>query len=234
MRAGCHVGAPDSFRAVENPDPARELDRDVSGCAAAHQALLAAADALSDDDVRRPSLLPGWSVGHVITHLARNADSFVGIIEGAARGEVVAQYPSPEARNEAIEAGSSRSASELVDDLRRSIWRLEGAWASAPAIAWDGFGQGFAGRIATRDIPVRRWGETVVHHADLGLAYTPADWPADWMRLELRRLTMLWTSRRPMGMTDLPAGALALDDRTRLRWLLGRAEVPGLEPAGLY
>ena len=28
----------------------------------------------SDADVRAPSLLPGWSRGHVLTHIARNAD----------------------------------------------------------------------------------------------------------------------------------------------------------------
>jgi hypothetical protein len=37
-----------------------------------------------------------------------------------------------------------------------------------------------------------------------------------------------------MGLTDLPAEARVLDDRTRLLWLLGRAEVPGLPAAGLY
>jgi hypothetical protein len=88
--------------------------------------------------------------------------------------------------------------------------------------------------MATRDVPAWRWRETVVHHSDLGLGYTPADWPGDWMRLELRRLTMLWTSRRPMGMTDLPAEAVALDDRTRLLWLLGRIDVPELAPAGIF
>ena len=30
---------------------------------------------LDDRDVRRASSLPGWTVGHVLTHLARNADS---------------------------------------------------------------------------------------------------------------------------------------------------------------
>ena len=44
---------------------------------------------------------------------------------------------------------------------------------------------------------------------------------------------MLWNSRRPMGMAELPAAALQLDDRTRLLWLLGRTEVPGLPAAGI-
>jgi maleylpyruvate isomerase len=219
---------------VENSETARVLDRDVEGCAAAHQSLLATVDALTDGDARRPSLLPGWSIGHVITHLARNADGFSGMIEGAARGDEVAMYPSVDARNRDIEAGSSRTARDLVDDLRRSIWRLEGVWASAPAQVWDGFGITIAGRVPIRDLPMRRWGETVIHHADLGLAYAPADWPAEWVRLELGRLTMLWSSRRPMGMAELPSAAHRADDLTRLLWLLGRGEIAGLEPAGIY
>lgn len=44
-----------------------------------------------------------------MTHLARNADSFVRLLEGAARGEVAAQYPGGSAqRNGEIDAGSER------------------------------------------------------------------------------------------------------------------------------
>ena len=34
-----------------------------------------AIEGLDDAKVRSPSLLPGWSIGHVLTHVARNADS---------------------------------------------------------------------------------------------------------------------------------------------------------------
>jgi maleylpyruvate isomerase len=218
---------------VEKSDTGRELDRDVAGCAAAHQTLLAAVDELSDAQARLPSLLPGWTVGHVLTHLARNADSLVRMIEGAELGKVVPQYPSVEARNSDIEAGSGRSAHALVSDLRRSIWKLEATWASTSVAAWSGHGANSSGRMAITDLPFRRWGETVVHHSDLGLGYLPAEWPAEFVRLELRRLTMLWNSRRPMGMAELPAAALQLDERTRLLWLLGRVAVPDLPVAGI-
>lgn len=218
---------------MENSDTSRALDRDVAGCAAAHQSLLADLDELSDDVARRPSLLPGWSIGHVVTHLARNADSLTGMFEGAERGEVTPQYPSAAARNADIEAGAHRPADELVDDLRRSIWRLEATWASASPTAWSGHGLNMSGRVSITDLPFRRWGETVVHHSDLGLDYTPAQWPAEFVRLEVRRLSMLWASRRPMGMTELPDLALALDERSRLLWLLGRTDVPGLPAAGV-
>jgi maleylpyruvate isomerase len=219
---------------VNNSETGRDLDRDVAGCAAAHQALLADLDQLTDAQARQPSLLPGWTVGHVVTHLARNADSLTGMVEGAERGEVVPQYASAEMRTNDIEAGAGRSADELVSDVRRSIWRLESTWATASAAAWAGHGLNMQGRLAIVDLPFRRWGETVIHHSDLGLGYRPADWPSDFVRLELRRLSMHWASRRPMGLTELPPAALALDDRTRLLWLLGRAEVPDLPAAGIY
>lgn len=212
----------------------RELDRDVAGCAAAHQGLLASLDELTDEQARQPSLLPDWTVGHVLTHLARNADSHVRMFEAADRGEVALQYATAQARNDDIEAGADRPADELVGDLRRSIWRLEGTWASTSAVGWAGQGLNAQGRQMISDLPFRRWGETVIHRSDLGLGYAPADWPADFVRLELRRLTMLWASRRPMGMTELPTAALELDDRARLTWLLGRADVPGLPAAGIY
>lgn len=40
-------------------------------------------------------------------------------------------------------------------------------------------------------------------------------------------------ARRPMGMTTLPEPALAVDRPTRLAWFMGRAEIDGLDPAGV-
>jgi len=39
---------------------------------------------------------------------------------------------------------------------------------------------------------------------------------------------MLWRSRKPMGMTDLPEIAKKLSPSQRLAWLMGRIEVDGL------
>jgi hypothetical protein len=72
-----------------------------------------------------------------------------------------------------------------------------------------------------------------VHHADLGIGYSWSDWDAQYVRLELARLTMLWASRKPMGLTGLPAQALAAPPHRRVAWLLGRAEIEGLTAAGI-
>ena len=44
----------------------------IALCPAAHARLLARANRLAEDQVRAPSRLPGWSVGHVLAHLARS------------------------------------------------------------------------------------------------------------------------------------------------------------------
>lgn len=218
-----------------NPPGEAELRRDVDGARAAHRRLLDTVSALHDDDVRRPSLLPGWTIGHVLAHLARNADSHVRLLEAGARGEVADQYEGGAAGRAAeIERDADRSAATHRDDLAATIAALEACWDSMPAAGWRGEGRSVAGTIVLADLPFRRWRETDVHHVDLGLAYRPDDWPSLYVRLETVRMEQQWASRRPMGLTTLPPAALALPPAHRLAWLLGRAEVPGLEPAGIF
>jgi hypothetical protein len=89
------------------------------------------------------------------------------------------------------------------------------------------------GPVAMREVPTRRRTEVEVHHVDLGLGYRWSDWPTEFVRVEIQRLTMLWNSRQPMGLTGLPAAALGVTEHHRAAWLLGRADIDGLEPARL-
>ncbi len=212
------------------------IERDVRGATAAHANLLAALQSLTDDKARSGSLLPAWTVGHVVTHVARNADSNVLMLDAANRGEVSAQYPGGAAqRNADIEAGAGRSAADLVADVAAACARLEAAWARMSATGWQGTGETIVGRVPIGVLPFRRWRETVVHHADCGFTSDGwRDWPTEYVRLELQQMTMLWASRKPMGLTTLPAQALAVDDHHRLAWLMGRAPIDGLPSAGIY
>jgi len=218
---------------VPTPDEisARQLDAQVEGCAAAHQRLLADLEGRDDEWCRADSALPGWTRGHVLTHLARNAESFIRLLEFASRGEVAEQYPGGKsARDAAIEEGASRTAHEIVDDLRKMIYGLEGAWNSTTAEAWQGVGILSSGaRISVREVVFRRWREVEVHHADLLASVSFADWSSDYVRLDLDQQAMQWRARKPMGLTVLPEQALRLAPHDRLAWLLGRLEVPGLE-----
>jgi maleylpyruvate isomerase len=211
-----------------------DSDRELVGAVAAHRALEASLANLTDEQVAGPSLLPEWTVGHVLSHIARNADSFVLMLDAARRGEVSAQYPGGRAqRNADIDAGATRSAAAIIDDVHTSNTALEVAFAAASADGWNGQGDSVLGPVGMHELPFRRWRETVVHHADAGLGYTWRDWPDDYVRIELHRMTMLWNSRLSMGLAGLPASALAVDPHTRLAWLMGRTSIDGLEPAGL-
>jgi maleylpyruvate isomerase len=188
----------------------------VDGCAAAQAALLASLDGLRDEAARGPSLLPGWTVGHVLTHIARNADSVVWRLEGAARGEVRDQYPGGlEQRRGDIEAGAGRPASDLVRDVRRSAAAVERVMADLPAAAWDAPSRTSRGVVeASRDAVLSRWREVVVHHGDLGLAPVPIP-PA---------LVGAWLPR------ELPRLAERTDPALLLAWIIGRGDPPELAP----
>ena len=69
------------------------------------------ADSWTDTDVAAPSRCDGWTRGHVLSHIARNADGITGTLEGALRGEIVARYPHGwDVRNKDIHDGSARPA----------------------------------------------------------------------------------------------------------------------------
>jgi maleylpyruvate isomerase len=209
-----------------------DLDRDRAGAARAHHALAATLHDLTDAKVRQPSLLPGWTVGHVATHIARNAEGHMRMFDAATRGEVAPMYPGgAEQRTGDIEAGSRRTAAELRADVATTAAQLEATWAGLPAAAWAGRGITFGGEATMSELVLVRWREVIVHHADLGLDFSWSDWDTEYVRLDLALHTMWWASRKPMGMTELPREAMSVSDHHRLAWLLGRAEIDGLAPA---
>jgi maleylpyruvate isomerase len=217
-------------------DFGRTLNIHVAGCAESHQRLLQSLDSLTDDQCREPSALPGWTRGHVLSHLARNAESHVHVLQCAARGEVGEQYiGGAKARKEGIESHANDSAESLVNAVRRSIYALEGQWAATNSEGWQGHGVNSAGAsIAMSDIVFLRWREVEVHHADLALAFTFADWNSTYVRYELDRHVMMWRASKPMGLTPVPKIALQLPPNERLAWFLGRTEVEGLPKVPSY
>src|SRR5689334_23923737 len=98
--------------------------------------LLRAAADLDPTVVSAPSLLPGWTVGHVLTHLARNAEAYTNLLTWARTGVETPAYASSEARDAAIEAGAGRPLDEQIADLRAAHERFADAAAAMPAEAW--------------------------------------------------------------------------------------------------
>ena len=52
--------------------------------------LVRSVDAMTDDQWRQPSLLPGWTRAHVVAHLTLNAEGLSGALEGVHEGRPVA------------------------------------------------------------------------------------------------------------------------------------------------
>jgi maleylpyruvate isomerase len=112
-------------------------DQAIRLCRTAHARLRATAERISEEQVRSPSRLPGWTIAHVLTHLARNADGHVRRLEGALRGENAPRYPGGSAqRIDEINEGALRPAADIVAGLDTSQRRLELVWDHSVAAGW--------------------------------------------------------------------------------------------------
>ena len=169
----CHHHGPDLSR---RPRP-RSTSRPPPCCAPPGRSTTASA----------PSLCAGWTRGHVLTHLARNADGLAALVRSAVDGTGETMYTSPEARDADIEAGAGRSAAELVADVERTaralaeqLPRLRPEQAELRLERTPG-----QFLVKAKNIPFMRLREVVFHHVDLA------------RRLRLRR-------RRPRGAAAPP------------------------------
>ncbi|MFE2825152.1 maleylpyruvate isomerase N-terminal domain-containing protein [Streptomyces sp. NPDC059271] len=140
--------------------------------AAAADRLLAALDGLTDADAAAPSRLPGWSRGHVLSHLAAQAPALERLLTWARTGVETPQYASRAARDAEIEAGTRLSADALVTRVRQSAAHWQDAAESLPEPAWDATIRPFTGESCTpRRILVIRLRELVLHLVDLDLGH---------------------------------------------------------------
>ncbi len=190
----------------------QSLDRALDEMAAATDRLLRSVDGLTEEDLAGPSLLPGWTRAHVLTHLARNADGFVNLVHAARTGEEREMYEGGKAGREAgIEAGLGRHLGDVRLDLSDSAERLLEAFAGFPA-------EGLAREVTMTsgasaygwEIPFLRVREVEIHHVDLDAGYTPDDWDPEFATRTLDQLAPFFRSQR-----DCPVGVLGGDRRRR-------------------
>jgi uncharacterized protein (TIGR03083 family) len=181
------------------------------------------AEGWSDADVAAPSLCAGWTRGHLLSHIARNADGITATLHGALRGEIVARYPRGwDARNKDIDDGSARPAAAQLADVRDSAARLEQAFdAIAAADAWDrptdrkpaGLGLGLVAAARGRD-PPRRPGRRVPSEA---VARPPDRHPDPRDARHPGRTHRPADPRRDRISVDRRAGRAHVDERTTRR-----------------
>ncbi|MWK39115.1 maleylpyruvate isomerase family mycothiol-dependent enzyme [Actinomadura sp. J1-007] len=197
--------------------------------------ILATLSKLTDEDMRAPSALPGWTRGHVATHIARNADSLWNLLEWARTGVEIPQYPSVEARNADLEAGAGRGAAEQAEDVRATAERFAAQARSLPEGAWDAQVRAMLGfSHPAWYVVFRRWHEVEAHHVDLAAGYGPADWPEPYVRWALGSTLTDLAGLPPEKRAALAGHRLTATDSGEsadLGWTPGGPEVSGSGPA---
>src|SRR5271155_2023397 len=102
----------------------------------ATQRLLDEARVIAESELQAPSLLPGWTRGHVLAHLARSADAMRNLLAWARSGQERPAYASQQAREADIEHGAALAPKELMADVASSAMALRTAIKQLPDDAW--------------------------------------------------------------------------------------------------
>ncbi|MFJ4962030.1 mycothiol-dependent maleylpyruvate isomerase [Streptomyces sp. ADI96-02] len=180
---------------------------DLGAVREATDRLLSAVATWDGAAVAEPSRLPGWSRGHVLAHLSRNADALGNVLRG------LPMYASSETRDADIAAGAPRPPAEQLADLRRS-----GDGFLAVAARPADWSRTVTLRNGVTDsasrVPFRRRIEVELHHVDLDVGYELEDLPAEFTEREIAVLTERF-HRHP----DVPATAVA--DEEGRTWTTG-------------
>ncbi len=203
--------------------------------AAANQRLVLTVDGLDDAAFAHASLLPDWTVGHVLAHLALNGEGLAGSLRGITSGTGAAMYESQEARDRDIAELGAAVPSEIRSRVQASTTLFDREVSALPEDQWEVKLDRTPGNPAfrARSTVLMRLREVDIHHADLGLAYTHDDWePAfsavviasarhrDWstsFRVLARDLAETWQ----IG-TGEPAATVSGDAHDLAWWLTGR------------
>ncbi|MFC9296210.1 maleylpyruvate isomerase family mycothiol-dependent enzyme [Streptomyces sp. NPDC057011] len=161
---------------------------DLRSVREATERLLTAVAKLDDAALTEQSHLPGWTRGHILAHLARNADALVNVLEGRP------MYESASARDADIERDSGRPLEEHLADLRDSGARFLAT--AEPAQDWSRTVELRNGVTdLASNVPFRRWVEVALHHVDLNIGYELADLPDEFTDREITFLADRWSGR---------------------------------------
>ncbi|NEC66669.1 maleylpyruvate isomerase family mycothiol-dependent enzyme [Streptomyces sp. SID9727] len=180
---------------------------DLAALREATDRLLGATEGLSDAALSEPSRLPGWSRGHVIAHVSRNADALANVLRG------LPMYADSETRDRDIERDAPRTHVAQLADLTASAARFveaaaePGDWSRTVTL------RNGVTDSASR-VPFRRRVEVELHHVDLGVGYELEDLPDEFTAREIDFL-----AERFAGHPEVVSTAVA-DDTGRV-WTTG-------------
>jgi maleylpyruvate isomerase len=193
-------------------------------------------DRASRVEVAAPSTLPDWTNGHVLAHIARNAEGIGRLLTWANTGVETPMYESAAARSADIERDAGRPRDIQLADIRATAADLHTALGAVDDAAWSSTLRLISGReITGAEIPWLRVKEVWLHAVDIGADI--ADLPPDLVDAVLRDVSAFFGAR-----DDTPALRLIAADSgaeyavhgggaqvsgpaaALLAWLTGRAD----------
>ena len=126
-----------------------------------------------------PSLCTGWTRGHVLSHVARNADALVNLVEAALTGRPIPMYSGPGAGDGDIEAGAGRDLDAQRQDLEASAAPWDDAMERLVTAAGRLEGVEVEARnhvmVPALGLPFMRLREVAFDHVDLDCGFGFAD-----------------------------------------------------------
>jgi len=150
---------------------------------------------LTDDAARAPSALPGWTRGHVLTHIEGVSLALARQARYAPRGKLIEVYDGGRpARDAAIEAGHGRSAAQLRTALGDALDEAEASWSAVGTGDWQRPVRFRDGVLL--DAGLAWWRELEIHTADALLGPGIADWSRPFCAHAVEYLA----SRAPVGV----------------------------------
>lgn len=170
---------------------------DLAHVREATERLLTAAASLDNAGAAEPSRLPGWTRGHVLAHVARNADALVNVLQG------LPMYPDAATRDADIERDSGRPLDVHLADLRATADRFQAVGAEPADWSRTVELRNGVTDSASR-IPFRRWVEVDLHHVDLGIGYELEDLPEEFVSREIDFLADRFTGLESVAGDDPP------------------------------
>jgi maleylpyruvate isomerase len=136
-------------------------------CRRAKRSFLSAVAPLSDEELRSPSRLPGYSRRHVVAHVINKNEAHLWLLGGPPAGEVRRLHPDGYDPGHSADVGTARATSDLRGALQRSFAQLEEAWDALDDDTWTARGIMTAGRRTMSEIVGHHLRDVEVHHVDL-------------------------------------------------------------------
>ncbi|MEV0409342.1 maleylpyruvate isomerase family mycothiol-dependent enzyme [Streptomyces sp. NPDC050448] len=172
---------------------------DLQSVREATDRLLTAVAKLDNAALSEESHLPGWTRGHILAHLARNADALVNVFAGRP------MYESAEARDCDIERDAPRPLEVQLADVRETHARF---------LAQTEQDQDWSRTVELRNgvtdlasnVPFRRLVEIELHHTDLNIGYELSDLPEEFTAREIAFLADRWSGRSEVPPVTLQIG----------------------------